>query len=59
MLEELSEEVSGLEHDLESTADESEPQTVREKREEAQELVEEIEKQLEFLSKVAEKDHNG
>lgn len=59
VLEELGEEVESLEKELVSTESEEEPATVREKRQQAQDLAEEIEEQLEFLSKVAENNHNG
>jgi chaperonin cofactor prefoldin len=54
VLDELDEEVSGLQNELEATESSDDPRSVREKQERAQELVSEIQDQLEFLSKVAD-----
>lgn len=54
VLDELGEEVSGLQNELEATESGDDPRSVREKQERAQELVSEIQDQLEFLSKVAD-----
>lgn len=58
ILNELGEEVSGLEEELESTEDKEDKESVKEKQQQAEELVGEIKEQLEFLSQVAEKNHN-